>query len=102
MTAPADNVRDEVRADEVRDFAQSFRGFLRWIQETDTGDSHSNEVVKLVRSHLGADGLAQSVVSRELPPFEQVNVQVALTRGRLSPGVTSPPRGLPCPRTTAG
>ncbi|MEP6464173.1 MAG: ATP-binding protein [Frankiaceae bacterium] len=93
MTAPA----DEVRADEVRDFARSFRGFLRWIRETDTGDSHSNEVVRLVRSHLGADGLAQSVVSRELPPFEQVNVQVALDTWSAQPGREVTTQGLALP-----
>ena len=63
--------------EEAREFARVFRDFLTWVHQ-DLGSEVGNEVVTLVRGHLGPDGLARSVVARTLPAFEHVNVQVAL------------------------
>ena len=62
--------------DEAREFGRAYLAFLRWVHEA--GEPGISEVVRLVRDHLGETGLAESVVARELPPFEHVNVQVAL------------------------
>jgi len=82
---------------ESREFAAAFRSFLRWVESSGRAGA-VNEVVALVRGHLGADRVSHSVVSRSLPPFEQVNLQVALDAwsglgGRTVrvQGVTSPP-----------
>ena len=45
----------------------------------------------------GQAGLARSVVSRDLPPFEQVNVQVALDAWAPSPGARSSVHGVAVP-----
>ena len=62
--------------DEAREFARAYLAFLRWVH--DAGEPGTSEIVRLVRDHLGETGLVESVVARELPPFEHVNVQVAL------------------------
>ena len=61
--------------EEAREFARAFRRFLSWVQQEDQAIS---PVVALLRDHLTAAGLEQSVVSRQLPPFEHVNLQAAL------------------------
>ncbi len=63
---------------EPAEFARAFREFLSWLQQGEAGGSRGNEVVRLVRDHLGAQGTEQSVVTRRLPAFEHVNLQVAV------------------------
>src|SRR3954447_11256866 len=63
-------------AAEARDFARAVRSLLAWVQAPEVGTC--NEVAAVVREVLGDHGAAQSVVSRNLPPFEQVNLQTAL------------------------
>ena len=87
MTAP----------DGPREFAQAFRELLTWLQDGESGRSRRNEVVALVRDHLGEAGLAQSVVGTDLPPFEQVNLQAALNAWSAQPGRTVQVRGLDLP-----
>lgn len=84
--------------EEARAFAASFRSFLEWVQSGRAGAGADNEVVALVREFLGPDGAAHSVVTRELPPFEHVNLQTALNawtardgRHVLVQGVALPP-----------
>ena len=62
----------------IRSFADAFRGLLEWVSHGAPGSTSDNEVVALVREHLGEDGRAASVVGRDVPLFEQVNLQVAL------------------------
>ena len=57
-----------------------------------------NEVVALVVDFLGEDGSTHSVVTRQLPPFEHVNLQTALEawmvesgRSVVVQGITNPP-----------
>ena len=65
-------------SDERAELARAVVGLVRWAHESEDASSRRNEVVQLVRDALGPQGLTRSVVTRELPPFEQVNVQVAL------------------------
>jgi hypothetical protein len=93
-----DHVTDgEQRAapDEARAFAQAFRSFLEWVHE-DHGDGRRNPVVALVRDHLGA-GVDESVLGNELPPFEQVNLQVALDEWMAASGRTADVHGVSLP-----
>jgi hypothetical protein len=82
--------------EEAREFARAFLSFLAWVHESD-GRGGGNEVVALLRDHLPAEGMARSVVSRELPPFEHVNVQVALDAWRGEDGRRVEVRGLAMP-----
>jgi hypothetical protein len=68
---------DGADSDEAREFARAYRSFLAWVHE-EGNDVRRHEVVQLLRSHLGADSGRQSVVARDLPLFEHVNLQVAL------------------------
>ena len=61
---------DQAPDDQVREFAAAFRGFLDWVHSVAARED--NEVSALVRDFLGPDGMHQSVVTRELPPFEHV------------------------------
>jgi hypothetical protein len=71
-------------AREAAEFRAAFRTFLRWVEaQTDEG---GNEVVALVRNHLGPELVARSVVSKELPSYEHVNLQVALDHWVAQPG----------------
>jgi len=84
--------------DEAREFAMAFRAFLEWVHGTGGAGSDADEVVGLLRGHMGAAGVARSVVERELPPYEHVNLQTALDAWSVEPGrtvlvhgVTGPP-----------
>jgi ATPase family associated with various cellular activities (AAA) len=79
---------------EARDFAAAFRSFLDWIH---SGDRERNEVSELVREFLGADGVRHSVVTRDLPPFEHVNLQTALDAWSARAGRTAEVRGIAMP-----
>jgi ATPase family associated with various cellular activities (AAA) len=63
---------------EAREFAASFRSFLDWIHQGDREAGERNPVAALVADFLGPEAAAHSVVSRELPPFEHVNLQTAV------------------------
>jgi ATPase family associated with various cellular activities (AAA) len=81
---------------EARQFAAQFSSFLDWIHSTHREDARS-EVSTLVDDFLGRDGAAQSVVTRELAPFEHVNLQTALDAWSARPGRTVEVRGLTLP-----
>ena len=61
---------------EARPLAAAFRSLLEWVHAPEGGAR--NEVAGLVQAVLGEAGTAQSVVTEQLPPFEQVNLQTAL------------------------
>jgi DNA polymerase III delta prime subunit len=63
---------------EARAFAASFRSFLDWIHQGDRELGERNPVAALVADFLGPEAAAHSVVTRELPPFEHVNLQTAV------------------------
>ena len=68
------------------EFATAVSQLLRWVELTAEAPGRENEVVALLRRHLGGTGSAASVVVRDLPPFEQVNLQVALDAWIAEPG----------------
>jgi hypothetical protein len=88
-------VPDQASDAESREFAAAFRGFLDWVHSTAYGQD--NEVSVLVRDFLGPDGMHQSVVSRELPPFEHVNLQTAVNAWSASAGRAVDVRGIALP-----
>lgn len=83
-------------ADEARAFARSFRSFLDWVHSEDT-ESRTNEVARLAGGFLGPDGATTSVVTRELPPFEHVNLQAALDEWSVQTGRTVDVHGISLP-----
>jgi len=86
---------DQAPRAEAQAFAASFRSFLDWIH-TYEGERR-NEVSVLVADFLGPDGAGHSVVSRELPPFEHVNLQTAINAWSALPGRTVEVRGVLLP-----
>lgn len=80
---------------EASEFAAAFRLFLDWIHSG--ANRESNEVSALVRDFLGPDGLHHSVVTRDLPPFEHVNLQTALDAWSARDGRTAEVRGIAIP-----
>jgi hypothetical protein len=79
-----------------REFAAAFRQFLHWVNATAGEDEH-NEVSALVRGFLGEEGARHSVVTRELPPFEHVNLQTAINAWSATAGRTVEVRGIAVP-----
>src|ERR1700728_3367474 len=80
---------------DARAFAAQFRSFLDWIHSTNREER--SEVSALVRDFLGPDRAAESVVTRELAPFEHVNLQTALDAWSARPGRAVEVRGLALP-----
>src|SRR6266702_2025696 len=87
---------DQAPEAEARAFAASFRSFLDWIHPANDEDQR-NEVAVLVAGFLGPDGAAHSVVSRDLPVFEHVNLQTAIDAWSARPGRTVEVRGVLLP-----
>jgi hypothetical protein len=87
---------DQAPEAEARAFAASFRSFLDWIHTADDADQR-NEVAVLVADFLGPDGLVHSVVTRDLPAFEHVNLQTAINAWSARPGRTAEVRGVLLP-----
>src|SRR5215472_17187292 len=86
---------DQAPDDQAREFAAAFRGFLDWVHATVARED--NEVSALVRDFLGSDGGHRSVVTRELPPFEHVNLQTAVDAWSARAGRTVEVRGIAMP-----
>jgi ATPase family associated with various cellular activities (AAA) len=83
---------------EARAFAASFRSFLDWIHQGDRESGERNPVAALVADFLGPEAAAHSVVSRELPPFEHVNLQTAIDAWSASDGRAVDVQGLLLPQ----
>jgi hypothetical protein len=82
---------------DVQDFAAAYRRFLEWVHSTAGGAGAGGEVAALLQDALGPDGARQSVVTRELAPFEHVNLQTALDAWSARPGRTVEVHGLTLP-----
>jgi hypothetical protein len=80
---------------EARQFAAAFRSLLEWVHAPEGGAR--NEVAALVQRVLGEAGTAESVVTRQLPPFEQVNLQTALNAWSAQAGRQVEVRGVALP-----
>ena len=83
-------------ATEAREFAAAFRSFLAWVHR-DGDPVAENPAVALVTEFLGEAGVAHSVVTRPLPPFEHVNLQAALDAWTTQPGREVRVHGLTLP-----
>jgi cell division protease FtsH len=71
---------------------------LSWLHDVaPRPDRGRNAAVALVAAHLGDSGSAASVVAREVPPFEQVNLQVALDAWTAEDGRSVDVHGLALP-----
>jgi hypothetical protein len=81
---------------QVREFAVALRKCLDWVS-SNAGLGDHNEVSALVRDFLTEDGARHSVVSRDLPPFEHVNLQTAVNHWSARPGRTVEVRGIALP-----
>jgi len=86
---------DRAPDDQARDFATAFRGFLDWVHSTAVREE--NEVSALVRDFLGSAGAQHSVVTRELPTFEHVNLQTAIDAWSAREGRSVEVRGIALP-----
>jgi len=86
---------DQAPDSQAREFVAGFRGFLDWVQSA--AGREENEVSALVRDFLGSDGGHHSVVTRELPPFEHVNLQTAVDAWSARAGRTVEVRGIAMP-----
>jgi ATPase family associated with various cellular activities (AAA) len=86
---------DQAPDEAAREFAAAFRRFLEWVHGPESADR--NEVSALIHDTLGPDGALHSVVSRELPPFEHVNLQTAVDAWSAAPGRTVEVRGIALP-----
>lgn len=82
--------------EQAREFGAAFRSFLGWVHN-EGADHPDPPVVALLREHLGPVGTGHSVVARELPPYEQVNLQTALDAWGARPGRTVSVHGLTTP-----
>ncbi len=91
---------EQAPADQAREFAAAFRGFLDWVHSTAARED--NEVSVLARDWLGAEGRHQSVVARDLPPFEHVNLQTAVNAWSARTGRTVEVRGIAMPPNYGG
>jgi DNA polymerase III delta prime subunit len=88
---------DQAPDGQAREFAAAFRGFLDWIHSPAAGAGEGNEVAALVHDFLGPDGRRHSVVTRELPPFEHVNLQTAVDAWSARTGRAVDIRGIAMP-----
>ena len=80
---------------EAREFAAAFRGFIEWVHQA--ADGGRNEVATLIEGFLGTGGEDHSVVSRDLPAFEHVNLQTAIDAWSAQPGRAVEVRGILLP-----
>lgn len=80
----------------VREFAAAYRRFLVWVHSV-AGDGDRNEVAGLVQDVLGPEGVAHSVVARELAAFEHVNLQTAVEAWSAMAGRRVDVRGVAIP-----
>jgi DNA polymerase III delta prime subunit len=88
---------DHASGERAREFAAVFREFLEWIHSPAAGAGDGNEVSLLVRDFLGPEGTHHSVVTRDLPRFEHVNLQTALNAWSGRAGRTVDVRGVALP-----
>ncbi len=80
---------------EAQALAAQFRSFFEWIHSGPV--ERGNEVVVLITDFLGGVGHLTSVVSRELPAFEQVNLQTAVNAWSAEPGRDVAVHGIAMP-----
>lgn len=90
------SAQEKASPQQAREFATAFRVFLDWIH-TGVGQGQGNEVSVLVRDFIGPDGGSHSVLTRELLPFEHVNLQTAVNAWSAREGRSVEVRGIALP-----
>jgi hypothetical protein len=97
--APSEHAPSEHAPEaEAREFATAFQSFLDWVHETGRDDGERHQVVPdLITGFLGPERVTHSVVTRDLPPFEQVNLQTALDAWSARPGRSVEVHGISVP-----
>jgi ATPase family associated with various cellular activities (AAA) len=93
---------DRAPGERAREFAAAFREFLDWIHSPASGAGEVNAVSELVREFLGPERTELSVVTRDLPRFEHVNLQTALNAWSGQAGRTVDVHGITIPPHYAG
>src|SRR5260370_23613783 len=93
---------DQAPEHQAREFAAAFRVFLYWLPSPAGGAGEGTEVSALVGHFLGPDGTQHSVVTRDLPPFEHVNLQTVLDAWSARAGRTVEVRGIALPSHYGG
>ncbi len=98
-TIDSDPVNDDhdTRDDEVRDLARAVTALARWAG-AEAASADPNEVVVLLREHLGDRGRSSSAVTGTVEALEQVNLQVALDAWSQQDGRTVALHGIAVPR----
>jgi ATPase family associated with various cellular activities (AAA) len=86
---------DHATDDQAREFAAAFRALLEWVHSS--AGREGNEVSELVRQFLEPEGARHSVVTRELPAFEHVNLQTAVDAWSTRTGRAVEIRGIAVP-----
>ncbi len=81
---------------ESRRLADAIAGLVEWANAGRQSPG-TDQLVTLLREHVGGDWAEVLVVARELPPFEHVNLQVALTAWMAEPGRTVQVHGFSMP-----
>ena len=81
---------------EAREFAAAFRSFLEWVHSDDSVAGR-NEVVRLIAKFLDDEARGHSVLRRDLPGFEHVNLQTALDAWLAEPGRSASIHGITMP-----
>jgi ATPase family associated with various cellular activities (AAA) len=87
---------DQALETEAREFAKAFRRFIDWTVQAADSDPR-NEVTALISGFLGSASVDHSVVSRDLPAFEHVNLQTAIDAWSAQPGRAVEVRGILLP-----
>jgi hypothetical protein len=81
---------------EGRALARSVEQFLTWVHQASVADS-TGQVTARLRAHLGEADAERSVVARQWPAFEHVNLQVALDAWAAAPGRSVTVQGVSLP-----
>jgi hypothetical protein len=91
-----DHAPEAASRGEAREFAAAFRGFIEWVHQA-ADEGQRNEVTELIVGFLGPGGADHSVVSRDLPVFEHVNLQTAMDAWSAQPGRAVEVQGILLP-----
>ena len=81
----------------MRELATNANRFMKWVHQNGAATESRTEIQRMLQQRLG-DGAAQSVVSRDLPLMEQVNLQVALDAWMKQDGRTVDVHGIFVPK----
>ena len=85
----------------MQQLASDISALVEWANVREHADDERDKVRRLLEDWLG-EGAAESVIGRDLPGMELVNLQVAINTWSVSPGRTVDVRGVYVPRNYGG